>query len=145
MTNKIFAGAENVNFFLSFFYVLVSALFTVIFFCFDQSLKHPNLVNLIEVFRRKRKLHLVFEYCDHTVLHELERQTHGCPKHLTQSITWQTLRGVAYCHRHNIIHRDVKPENILLTSTGIVKLCDFGFARVMSKLHSLFFFFFNSK
>nr|XP_018911496.1 PREDICTED: cyclin-dependent kinase-like 1 [Bemisia tabaci] len=97
-----------------------------------KSLKHPNLVNLIEVFRRKRKLHLVFEYCDHTVLHELERQTHGCPKHLTQSITWQTLRGVAYCHRHNIIHRDVKPENILLTSTGIVKLCDFGFARVMN-------------
>lgn len=38
-----------------------------------QNLKHPNLVALLEVFRRKRRLHLVFEFCEHTVLHELER------------------------------------------------------------------------
>lgn len=42
-----------------------------------QQLKHANLVNLIEVFRRKRKLHLVFEYCDHTVLNELDRHPRG--------------------------------------------------------------------
>ena len=42
-----------------------------------QNLKHPNLVNLIEVFRRKRKLHLVFEYCDRTVLNELEKHPKG--------------------------------------------------------------------
>ncbi|EGV93847.1 Cyclin-dependent kinase-like 4 [Cricetulus griseus] len=42
-----------------------------------KQLKHPNLVNLIEVFRRKRKMHLVFEYCDHTLLHELERNPNG--------------------------------------------------------------------
>lgn len=48
-------------------------------FCFlsVQQLKHSNLVNLIEVFRRKRKLHLVFEYCDHTVLNELDRHPRG--------------------------------------------------------------------
>ncbi|KAL0819422.1 hypothetical protein ABMA28_007528 [Loxostege sticticalis] len=97
-----------------------------------KNLKHPNLVNLIEVFRRKRKLHLVFEYCDHTVLHELEKYPAGCPELLSKQIIWQTLQGVAYCHRHNCIHRDVKPENILLTSEGVVKLCDFGFARMIS-------------
>ncbi|XP_077285650.1 cyclin-dependent kinase-like 1 [Arctopsyche grandis] len=97
-----------------------------------KNLKHPNLVNLIEVFRRKRKLHLVFEFCDHTVLHELEKYPQGCPELLTKQITWQTLQGVAYCHQHNCIHRDVKPENILLTAQGVVKLCDFGFARMIS-------------
>ncbi|RVE53868.1 hypothetical protein evm_001530 [Chilo suppressalis] len=97
-----------------------------------KNLKHPNLVNLIEVFRRKRKLHLVFEYCDHTVLHELEKYPSGCPELLSKQIIWQTLQGVAYCHRHNCIHRDVKPENILLTGAGVVKLCDFGFARMIS-------------
>ncbi len=46
-------------------------------FCLLQQLRHGNLVNLMEVFRRKRKIHLVFEYCDHTVLTELERHPHG--------------------------------------------------------------------
>ncbi|XP_061722142.1 cyclin-dependent kinase-like 4 isoform X1 [Cydia pomonella] len=103
---------------------------STIMFCFYM--KHPNLVHLIEVFRRKRKLHLVFEYCDHTVLNELEKHPAGCPELLSKQIIWQTLQGVAYCHRHNCIHRDVKPENILLTSDGVVKLCDFGFARMIS-------------
>lgn len=40
-----------------------------------QNLKHPNLVCLLEVFRRKRRLHLVFEFCEHTVLQELERNS----------------------------------------------------------------------
>ncbi|GBP24433.1 hypothetical protein EVAR_19309_1 [Eumeta japonica] len=56
----------------------------------------------------------------------------GCPELLSKQIIWQTLQGVAYCHRHNCIHRDVKPENILLTSDGVVKLCDFGFARMIN-------------
>lgn len=42
-----------------------------------KQLKHPNLVNLIEVFRRKRKLHLVFEFCDHTVLDFLDKHPKG--------------------------------------------------------------------
>ncbi|XP_005140992.1 cyclin-dependent kinase-like 1 [Melopsittacus undulatus] len=97
-----------------------------------KQLKHPNLVNLLEVFRRKRRLHLVFEYCDHTVLHELDKHPHGVPEHLVKSIIWQTLQAVNFCHKHNCIHRDVKPENILITKHSVVKLCDFGFARILT-------------
>lgn len=43
-------------------------------FCIsEQNLQHPNIVSLLEVFRKKRRLHLVFEFCEHTVLHELDR------------------------------------------------------------------------
>ncbi|KAJ8341107.1 hypothetical protein SKAU_G00333980 [Synaphobranchus kaupii] len=97
-----------------------------------KQLKHSNLVNLIEVFRRKRKLHLVFEYCDHTVLNELDRYPRGVPEHLVKSITWQTLQAVNFCHKQNCIHRDVKPENILITKHHVIKLCDFGFARILT-------------
>jgi len=97
-----------------------------------QQLRHGNLVNLLEVFRRKKKLHLVFEYCDHTVLTELERHPGGVEEVLLKKIVWQTLQAVNYCHQHGVIHRDVKPENILVSRNGIVKLCDFGFARVIT-------------
>ncbi|XP_055026431.1 cyclin-dependent kinase-like 1 [Misgurnus anguillicaudatus] len=97
-----------------------------------KQLKHPNLVNLIEVFRRKRKLHLVFEYCDHTVLNELDRYPRGVPEHMVKSIIWQTLQAVNFCHKQNCIHRDVKPENILITKHQVIKLCDFGFARILT-------------
>ena len=50
-----------------------------------------------------------------------------------KKIIWQTLLGVNYCHEHCVIHRDVKPENILVCKNGVVKLCDFGFARMLSK------------
>lgn len=97
-----------------------------------KQLKHPNLVNLLEVFRRKKRLHLVFEYCDHTVLNELERSPRGVHENTTKRITYQTLQAVAFCHQHNCIHRDVKPENILITKNGQIKLCDFGFARILT-------------
>ncbi|XP_021367361.1 cyclin-dependent kinase-like 1 isoform X7 [Mizuhopecten yessoensis] len=97
-----------------------------------KQLKHPNLVNLIEVFRRKKRLHLVFEYVDHTVLHELERFPRGVSEDLIKKIVSQLLEAVNYCHSRNCIHRDVKPENILLSTERQVKLCDFGFARVLT-------------
>jgi len=97
-----------------------------------KQLKHPNLVNLLEVFRRKRKLHLVFEYCDHTVLNELEAHPEGVPAATIKRITYQVLKAVEFCHQNNCIHRDVKPENILVTSDNCVKLCDFGFARLLT-------------
>ncbi|KAL5270111.1 hypothetical protein ACHWQZ_G000988 [Mnemiopsis leidyi] len=95
-------------------------------------LKHGNLVNLLQVFRRKKKIHLVFEYCHHTLLNELEDCPNGLEELQIKKIMWQVLQAVNFCHGHNCIHRDVKPENILVTRSGIVKLCDFGFARLLN-------------
>ncbi|EYC19826.1 hypothetical protein Y032_0023g738 [Ancylostoma ceylanicum] len=97
-----------------------------------KQLKHPNLVSLLEVFKRNRKLHLVFEHCDRTVLHDLEKYPNGVPDELTKKITWQLLEALRFCHAHKCIHRDVKPENILLTKNDVVKLADFGFARIIN-------------
>lgn len=98
-----------------------------------KQLRHDHLVNLIEVFRRKKRLYLVFEFVDHTVLDELEKCPNGLDENTVRRILWQVLKGTEFCHLHNIIHRDIKPENILVSKSGIVKLCDFGFARTLAQ------------
>ncbi|ORZ34863.1 kinase-like domain-containing protein [Catenaria anguillulae PL171] len=100
-----------------------------------KQLKHENIVNLFDVFRRKGKLYLVFEHVDHTILEDLEKHPNGLSDHrdhgVVRKVMYQLLRAVDYLHSHNVIHRDIKPENILVTSSGIIKLCDFGFARTL--------------
>nr|XP_049702131.1 cyclin-dependent kinase-like 1 isoform X1 [Helicoverpa armigera]XP_049702142.1 cyclin-dependent kinase-like 1 isoform X1 [Helicoverpa armigera] len=97
-----------------------------------KKLRHDHLVNMIEVFRRKRRFYLVFEYLDHTLLDELEAAPGGLGEDTAKKHLYQLLKGIDYCHQNSIIHRDVKPENVLVSNTGVVKLCDLGFARALA-------------
>ncbi|CAL6062020.1 Kinase [Hexamita inflata] len=96
---------------------------------------HPNIVRLLEAFKRKQRLYLVFEYCDSTILEMLEK-SNGIQMDEVRTLTFQIIRSVDFLHSNHIIHRDLKPENLLVLNTTIqkqpakvVKLCDFGFAR----------------
>ena len=51
------------------------------------------------------------------------------PIELVKSYTWQLLNGVSYCHSHRVLHRDLKPQNLLVDRHGGIKLADFGLAR----------------
>ncbi|XP_065592520.1 cyclin-dependent kinase-like 2 isoform X2 [Cyrtonyx montezumae] len=97
-----------------------------------KQLRHENLVNLLEVYKKKKRWYLVFEFVDHTVLDDLEASPNGLDYSRVRKYLFQILRGMAFCHSHNIIHRDIKPENILVSQSGVVKLCDFGFARTLA-------------
>lgn len=67
-----------------------------------QQLRHENLVNLIEVFRRKKRLYLVFEFVDRTALDDLERYPNGAEEGYVKKVMWQVLKGVEFCHLHNV-------------------------------------------
>ncbi|KAJ8008538.1 hypothetical protein DPEC_G00105920 [Dallia pectoralis] len=97
-----------------------------------RHLRHENLVNLLEVWKKRRRWYLVFEFVERTVLDDLERSQSGLDYSHLRRYLYQILRAVSFCHQHNIIHRDIKPENILVSQGGVVKLCDFGFARTMA-------------
>uniref|UniRef100_A0A8D1JX65 Cyclin-dependent kinase-like 2 n=1 Tax=Sus scrofa TaxID=9823 RepID=A0A8D1JX65_PIG len=97
-----------------------------------KQLRHENLVNLLEVCKKKKRWYLVFEFVDHTVLDDLELFPNGLDYQLVQKYLFQIINGIGFCHSHNIIHRDIKPENILVSQSGVVKLCDFGFARTLA-------------
>ncbi|XP_010215871.1 PREDICTED: cyclin-dependent kinase-like 3, partial [Tinamus guttatus] len=100
---------------------------------FLQQFHHENMVNLIDVFRQKKRIHLVFEFVDHTILDELQHYCRGLDNKRLKKYLFQILRAIEYLHNNNIIHRDIKPENILVSQSGITKLCDFGFARTLAK------------
>ncbi|XP_029454200.1 cyclin-dependent kinase-like 2 isoform X2 [Rhinatrema bivittatum] len=97
-----------------------------------KQLRHENLVNLLEVCKKKKRWYLVFEFVDHTVLDDLEQFPNGLDYNRVRKYLFQIVRGIGFCHNHNIIHRDIKPENILVSHSGVVKLCDFGFARTLA-------------
>ncbi|KAK5848124.1 hypothetical protein PBY51_005768 [Eleginops maclovinus] len=97
-----------------------------------RQLRHDNLVNLLEVWKRRRRWYLVFEFVERTLLDDLEQNPTGLDLNTSRQILYQILRAAAFCHQQNIIHRDIKPENILISQCGVVKMCDFGFARTMT-------------
>jgi len=96
-------------------------------------MRHENIVQLKEAFRRKGKLYLVFEFVEKSMLDILEAHPNGVDTDTVRVLTCQLSRAIDYCHQHDVIHRDVKPENLLINPVdNALRLCDFGFARFMS-------------
>ena len=71
------------------------------------------------------------QHVDRCLLDDLESSPGGLSPGSTRRLLWQLTSALAYLHSRRVVHRDVKPENVLVSATGLVKLCDFGFARVL--------------
>lgn len=94
-----------------------------------KQLKHPNIVNLIDLIHGEKKLHLVFEYLDYDLKKFLEHNNGPLHPQLVKSYLYQLLDAITYCHSKRILHRDLKPQNLLIDKSGHIKLADFGLAR----------------
>ncbi len=70
---------------------------------------------------------------DRNLLEILEGNPSGLEQEYIRKIMYQITKAIDFCHSHEVIHRDVKPENLLISKENILKICDFGFARVMPK------------
>jgi serine/threonine protein kinase len=97
-----------------------------------KELHHPNVVDLREVINAEGKLTLVFEYLDYDLKKFLDMQKAPLPEKLVKSYAYQIIAGLCYCHCHRIIHRDMKPQNLLINQVGYIKLADFGLARAFT-------------
>ena len=96
-----------------------------------KELKHVNIVRLHDVIHTETKLVLIFEYCERDLKKYMD--AHGdrgaLDLHTVRSFMYQLLMGTAFCHENRVLHRDLKPQNLLINRKGELKLGDFGLAR----------------
>ncbi|KAG6171183.1 hypothetical protein E4U27_002431 [Claviceps purpurea] len=100
-----------------------------------QSLRHPNIVNLQEVMVEKNDCFMVFEYLSHDLTGLLNHPTFKLEPAQRKDLARQLFEGLDYLHVRGVLHRDIKAANILVSSTGVLKLADFGLARFYAKRH----------
>lgn len=89
---------------------------------------HPNICRLVDAFKTNVRYLLVFEYAQNGDLFDLIRRHGSLTESDAATLTSQTASALAYLHGRKIVHRDVKPENLLLFNKKQVRLCDFGLA-----------------
>ncbi len=96
-----------------------------------KELRHPNIVRLHDVIHSETKLVLIFEYCEQDLKKFMD--TNGdrgaLDSRTVQSFMRQLLTGIAFCHENRVLHRDLKPQNLLINRKGELKIGDFGLAR----------------
>ncbi|XP_069785314.1 cyclin-dependent kinase 17-like isoform X2 [Narcine bancroftii] len=97
-----------------------------------KDLKHANIVTLHDIIHTEKSLTLVFEYLDKDLKQYLEDCGNVIHIHNVKLFLFQLLRGLAYCHHRKVLHRDLKPQNLLINEKGELKLADFGLARAKS-------------
>jgi eukaryotic-like serine/threonine-protein kinase len=92
-------------------------------------LSHPNIVTVIDRGEDGGRQFIVFEYIDGENLKEVLVRSGRLPVRDALELALQVARGLAFAHRHGLVHRDVKPQNVLLNGDGRAKVTDFGIAR----------------
>src|ERR671935_1587880 len=93
------------------------------------SLSHPNIVTILDRGEDEGRQFLVFELVEGRTLKEVLDEEGWLPVRRALEIAIQVARGLAFAHEHGLVHRDVKPQNVILNGDGRAKVTDFGIAR----------------
>lgn len=96
------------------------------------SLVHPNIVNIYDVGEEKDIYYIVMEYVEGKTLKQYIQDHHPIPIEKAVDIMLQITSAISHAHQNNIIHRDIKPQNILIDRRGKIKVTDFGIAVALS-------------
>ena len=98
-------------------------------------LNHPGIATLYELYRDDTELLMVMEFVRGETVHELSERMGALAPPQAAHLAMQVLDALAHAHRAGVVHRDLKPANLMITEMGIVKVMDFGIARVLGTEH----------
>ena len=101
------------------------------------ALSHPNIVTVIDRGEHDGRQFIVFEYIDGENLKALIERRGPAPVTTALELAMQIARGLSFAHQRGLVHRDVKPQNILLNGDGQAKVTDFGIARSLDVQHGM--------
>jgi serine/threonine-protein kinase len=96
-------------------------------------LSHPNIVTVIDRGEHEGRQYIVFEHVPGENLKETVRRLGALPVARALALAHQAARGLAFAHQHGVVHRDVKPHNVLIDAEGTAKVTDFGIARSLGR------------
>ncbi|KAI8579727.1 hypothetical protein K450DRAFT_241224 [Umbelopsis ramanniana AG] len=95
-----------------------------------KELKHENVIRLLDIIHNDTMLYLVFDFLDVDLRKYMDAAgKEGMTKIHIQSFMHQLVCGLSYCHSHRILHRDLKPQNLLIDKTGKLTIADLGLSR----------------
>lgn len=94
----------------------------------SAALSHQNIVQIFDFIRKGGNAYIVMEYVDGVDLARVLRETGRLPVHLALPVAYQVCLALEHAHRRGLVHRDVKPSNVMISTEGRVKLMDFGIA-----------------
>ena len=104
----------------------------------DPTIKGSEyIVRLYDVFPDQSNMSLVMEYLPSDLGEVIQNIESHIPRNILKSFTHMIFSGLAHCHASGIMHRDIKPSNILISSQGVLKLADFGLARLFPSVEEL--------
>lgn len=92
-----------------------------------MTLKHKNIIGLDGYFEDYKYVYLIMEYAPHGDLNQLLEKQKRLSELETARHIESLIKALLYCHEHSYLHRDVKPENLLISSKGDLLLADFGY------------------
>jgi serine/threonine protein kinase len=96
-------------------------------------LSHPNIVTVIDRGEHEGRQYIVFEHVAGENLKEALQRLGPLPVGRALALAHQAARGLAFAHQHGVVHRDVKPHNVLIDTEGTAKVTDFGIARSVGR------------